>query len=340
MGGYPSHSSIETASDYCQHFADGARQLARQGWVATNDVCSNSICSAIWPTRWAQQAEDADITYLPVGGRRDRDNASGESYVYASSPAAASSSASYPPRPYLSQPSDRALYAIEDEDDIPIDSPPGAVAHYSYRPAELMGPPSPQMPSGEERKRQASSPKRSRPRHTSSLSSAEHSSVTTTTAAGASSLAVPASTLSGYAPIGTPSPEVPTHPLSTQSRSSAGPTAAPSSSFQSPPPVHITRGSTTTTISKGQLVDRVDARDLVRDEEDDSDLVLIESPPPEKKATATTAASKPSGGASSNTSDASKKSVADFDPLSQHQPVASSKAPSSSTRSSHSKSRR
>jgi hypothetical protein len=132
MGGVPSSPLTETVSDHCAHCLDAARALVRQSWISTNAVCSNSICSAIWPTRWAQAAEESDIAYLPVGMRLD---ASGEQFQYASNSAA---STPQRPMPYLSQPRDRALYAIDDDEEaISAMSPPNAVPHYSYRPHDL-----------------------------------------------------------------------------------------------------------------------------------------------------------------------------------------------------------
>lgn len=72
MGGTASHPLASSFQAHCEQCALTARAIASQGWIRTNEVCANSCMSVIWPRRWAQQAEDSDVTYLPIRSVRVR----------------------------------------------------------------------------------------------------------------------------------------------------------------------------------------------------------------------------------------------------------------------------
>lgn len=146
-----SSSLFETLHDHCIQCLESARLFGQQSWITVNQVCSNSICSVIWPRAWAQAAEDADISYLPVGMHPAEPTS--ETFQYASQDHATTQQQQQQrtlnrPMPYLSQPRDRALYAIDDDEDPSISPtlPSSSVPHYSYRPA-VMTPAAPTHPS-------------------------------------------------------------------------------------------------------------------------------------------------------------------------------------------------
>lgn len=141
MGGVNSAPIVETVGDHCLQCAQTSRELARQTWVAVNSACAHSAFSCIWPTSWSEAAEEDDIIYLPVNARLDS-MPGGEQFQYSSD---SSPSRRAAPMPYLSQPRDRALYAIDDDEEpssasSSISPTPRTgiatttVPHYSYRP--------------------------------------------------------------------------------------------------------------------------------------------------------------------------------------------------------------